>query len=100
MQTSLEASEIEMLIMKDFHPENKSLIFPKESGVLDPYKNELHLLDEQQTLEEVNARFTQQHLVRVFPCLIRIALQLSGSPSLFTHFLFPSHWFCWEGAFE
>lgn len=63
MQTSLEASEIDMLIMKDFHPENKSLIFPKESGVVDPYKNELHLLDEQQTLEEVNARFTQQHLV-------------------------------------
>ncbi|KAG6420613.1 hypothetical protein SASPL_117148 [Salvia splendens] len=52
MQTSLEASEIEMLIIK---------ILPKESGVLDPIQNELHLLDEQQSLEEINARFTQHH---------------------------------------
>ncbi|XP_057797514.1 putative E3 ubiquitin-protein ligase RING1a isoform X2 [Salvia miltiorrhiza] len=66
MQTSLEASEIEMLIIKDFHPVNNSAILPKpkESGALDPSQNELHLLDEQQTLEEINARFTQHHLVR------------------------------------
>ncbi|XP_042037689.1 putative E3 ubiquitin-protein ligase RING1a isoform X1 [Salvia splendens] len=63
MQTSMEASEIEMLIIKDFHPVNNSLILPKESGALDPNQNELHLLDEQQTLEEINARFTQHHLV-------------------------------------
>ncbi|XP_057797515.1 putative E3 ubiquitin-protein ligase RING1a isoform X3 [Salvia miltiorrhiza] len=65
MQTSLEASEIEMLIIKDFHPVNNSAILPKpkESGALDPSQNELHLLDEQQTLEEINARFTQHHLV-------------------------------------
>ncbi|KAL1562671.1 RING-type E3 ubiquitin transferase [Salvia divinorum] len=63
MQTSLEASEIEMLIIKDFHPVNNSTILPKESGVLDPSQNELHLLDEQQTLEEINAGFTQHHLV-------------------------------------
>lgn len=62
MQTSLEASEIEMLIIKDFQPVNNSLILPKESGVL-AHQNELHLLDEQQTLEEIYARFTQQHLV-------------------------------------
>ncbi|XP_047967619.1 putative E3 ubiquitin-protein ligase RING1a isoform X3 [Salvia hispanica] len=63
MQTSMEASEIEMLIIKDFHPVNNSQILPKESGALDPNQNELHLLDEQQTLEEINARFTQHHLV-------------------------------------
>ncbi|KAH6795409.1 hypothetical protein C2S51_036395 [Perilla frutescens var. frutescens] len=63
MQTSLEASEIEMLIIKDFQPVNNSLILPKESGVLDPYQNEMHLLDEQQTLDDIYARFTQQHLV-------------------------------------
>ncbi|KAL1567389.1 RING-type E3 ubiquitin transferase [Salvia divinorum] len=63
MQTSLEASEIEMLIIKDFHPVNNSLILPKEFGAFDPNQNELHLLDEQQTLEEINARFTQHHLV-------------------------------------
>ncbi|KAG6423652.1 hypothetical protein SASPL_114054 [Salvia splendens] len=62
MQTSLEASEIEMLIIKDFHPVNNSTILAKESGVLDPSQNELHLLDEQQTLEEINARFTQHRL--------------------------------------
>ena len=60
----MEASEIEMLIIKDFHPVNNSQILPKESGALDPNQNELHLLDEQQTLEEINARFTQHHLVR------------------------------------
>lgn len=73
MQTSLEASEIEMLIVQDFHPVNNSSILPKESGVLDPSQNELHLLDEQQTLEEINARFTQHHLVRPVPRLIHKA---------------------------
>lgn len=64
MQTSLDASEIEMLIIKDYHPVNNSLIQPaKESVVLDPSQNEFHLLDEQQTLEEINTRFTQHHLV-------------------------------------
>lgn len=67
MQTSVEGSEIEMLIIKDFHPVNNSLIFTKESSNLDFYQNELQLLDEHQTLEEIHARFTQQHLVRLFP---------------------------------
>lgn len=66
MQTSLDASEIEMLIIKDYHPVNNSLVRPtKESVVLDPSQNEFHLLDEQQTLEEINTRFTQHHLVRL-----------------------------------
>lgn len=60
MQTSSETSDIEMLIIKDLNPVNDSLVIPK-----DPSQNELHLLDEQQTLEEINTRFTQHHLVRL-----------------------------------
>ncbi|KAH6775251.1 hypothetical protein C2S52_012812, partial [Perilla frutescens var. hirtella] len=80
VQVFLGASEIDMLIIKKFQPVNNSLILPKESGVLDPYQNELHLLDEQQTLAEISATFTQQYLVRLVPYLIREALQFSDSP--------------------
>lgn len=56
------------------------MILPKEAGVLDPSQNELHLLDEQQTLEEIIARFTQHHLVRPVPRLIHKSSQISNSP--------------------
>ncbi|KAK6133441.1 hypothetical protein DH2020_032809 [Rehmannia glutinosa] len=63
MQTSVGASEIEMLIIKDFHPVNNSLISTKESCVFNPCNYELQLLNEHQTLEEIHAGFNEQNLV-------------------------------------
>ncbi|EYU43383.1 hypothetical protein MIMGU_mgv1a006047mg [Erythranthe guttata] len=58
MQTSVEASEIEMLVIKDYHR-------PKGSSVLNPcHNNELQLLNDDQTLDEINTKFTQRNLVR------------------------------------
>ncbi|KAI3456242.1 hypothetical protein Pfo_012905 [Paulownia fortunei] len=66
MQTSMEASEIEILIIKDFHPVNNSLSFINELAVLNPCHNELQLLNEHQTLGEIHASFTQQNLVLAY----------------------------------
>ncbi|PIN07391.1 putative E3 ubiquitin ligase [Handroanthus impetiginosus] len=60
MQTSMEATEIEILMVKDFHPVNNS---SNELGVLNPCHNELQLLNEHQTLGEIHANYTQQNLV-------------------------------------
>ncbi|KAL8519524.1 hypothetical protein ACS0TY_010449 [Phlomoides rotata] len=59
MQTSMEAGEVEILIVKDFHPVNKS-------GILNPSNNELQVLDEYQTLGEIYGSFTQQNLVLAY----------------------------------
>ncbi|KAG8365503.1 hypothetical protein BUALT_Bualt18G0111800 [Buddleja alternifolia] len=65
MQTSIEASGIEMLMMKDFYyPANNSLVF--KSGVLNPSQYELLLLEEHQTLKEIHEKFTQQNLVLAY----------------------------------
>ncbi|XP_047972451.1 putative E3 ubiquitin-protein ligase RING1a [Salvia hispanica] len=63
MQTSTEASEIEILIIKDFHPVNNSSIIKNEPGILNACHNELQLLNENQTLGEIHGSFTQQNLV-------------------------------------
>lgn len=67
MQTSMEASEVEILIIKDSHPVNKSSSFHNEFGVLNPCHNELQLLNEHQILGEIHGSFTQQNLVRFIP---------------------------------
>ncbi|XP_073029742.1 putative E3 ubiquitin-protein ligase RING1a [Primulina eburnea] len=62
-QTSLEASEIEILIVKDFHPVNNTSSLKKEPGLSNPGYNELELLNDHQILGIVHAHFTQQNLV-------------------------------------
>ncbi|XP_075487084.1 putative E3 ubiquitin-protein ligase RING1a isoform X1 [Primulina tabacum] len=62
-QTSLEASEIEILMVKDFHPVNNTSSLKKEPGLSNPCYNALELLNEHQTLGIVHAHFTQQNLV-------------------------------------
>ncbi|KAL0328868.1 UNVERIFIED_CONTAM: putative E3 ubiquitin-protein ligase RING1a [Sesamum calycinum] len=66
MQTSVEASDIEMLMVQDFHPVNNSSTFIMEPAILNPCQNELQLLNEHQTLEEIHARFTEQNLVLAY----------------------------------
>lgn len=63
----MAASEIEMLIVKDYHPAINSSILTKESGSLNPSQNELHSLNENETLAEILARFAQHNVVRLFP---------------------------------
>ncbi|KAL2467276.1 putative E3 ubiquitin-protein ligase RING1a [Abeliophyllum distichum] len=66
MQTSMEATEIEMLVIKDIHPTNNSSSFRKGFGIINPCNNEMLLLKEHQTLEEIHASFTQQNLVLAY----------------------------------
>ncbi|KAL7089002.1 hypothetical protein ACP275_13G161900 [Erythranthe tilingii] len=66
MQTSMEASEIEILIVKDFHPLNNSQSFKNKLGVVNPVQNELRLLNEHQMLGEILASFTEQNLVLAY----------------------------------
>ncbi|KAL0321257.1 UNVERIFIED_CONTAM: putative E3 ubiquitin-protein ligase RING1a [Sesamum radiatum] len=66
MQTSVEASDIEMLMVQDFHPVHNSSTLIMEPAILNPCQNELQLLNEHQTLEEIHARFTQQNLVLAY----------------------------------
>ncbi|KAH6790605.1 hypothetical protein C2S51_005611 [Perilla frutescens var. frutescens] len=66
MQTSMEASEVEILIIKDSHPENNSSSFKNEPGVLNACHNELQLLNEHQTLGEIHGSFTQHNLVLAY----------------------------------
>ncbi|KAL3851338.1 hypothetical protein ACJIZ3_013220 [Penstemon smallii] len=61
MQTSMEASEIEILLINKNHPINSS--FKMEPDVLNPCHTELQLLDEHLTLGEIHANFIQQNLV-------------------------------------
>lgn len=56
----MEASEIEMFVIKDFHPTNNYSSFQKESDC----NNELQILTEDQTLGEIHASFTERNLVR------------------------------------
>lgn len=67
MQTSMEASEVEILIIKDFHPVNNSSSLKNEPGILNACHNELQLLNEHQMLGEIHGSFTQQNLVRFVP---------------------------------
>ncbi|KAL6535300.1 hypothetical protein OROMI_026674 [Orobanche minor] len=55
MHTSTEADRIEILIVKDFDPVNNTSSFKGGLGILDPCHNELQLLNEHQTLEEIYA---------------------------------------------
>ncbi|KAK4439965.1 putative E3 ubiquitin-protein ligase RING1a [Sesamum alatum] len=63
MQTSMEVSEIEILIVKDFHPVNNALSFKNQLVILNPCQHEFQLLSEHQTLGEIHAIYTQQNLV-------------------------------------
>lgn len=64
VRTSMEAAEIEMLVIKDIHPTMNSSSFGKGFSIINPYNNEMHLLKEHQTLEEIQVNYTQQNLVR------------------------------------
>ncbi|KAG8385529.1 hypothetical protein BUALT_Bualt03G0054700 [Buddleja alternifolia] len=75
MQTSLEASEIEILIVKDSHPVNDDSSFRDKPGVLNLCHNELQLMNEHQTLGEIHTTFIQQNLVLAY----RRKVQGSGS---------------------
>ncbi|CAI9755165.1 unnamed protein product [Fraxinus pennsylvanica] len=66
MRTSMEATEIEMLVIKDIHPTINSSSFGKGFSIINPYNNEMHLLKEHQTLEEIHASYTQQNLVLAY----------------------------------
>lgn len=77
----MEASEIEILMVKDFHPVNTSLSFENKLGLVNPSNspshnelqllNKLQLLNEHQTLEEIHASSTEQkNLVRFIPFVI------------------------------
>ncbi|KAL0398569.1 UNVERIFIED_CONTAM: putative E3 ubiquitin-protein ligase RING1a [Sesamum radiatum] len=66
MQTSMEVGEIEILIVKDFHPVNNPLNFRNQLLILNPCDHELQLLSEHQTLGEIHASFTQQNLVLAY----------------------------------
>ncbi|CAA2954196.1 E3 ubiquitin- ligase RING1a isoform X1 [Olea europaea subsp. europaea] len=61
-RTSMEASEIEMFVIKDFHPTNNYSSFQKESDC----NNELQILTEDQTLGEIHASFTERNLVLAY----------------------------------
>ncbi|KAL0353064.1 UNVERIFIED_CONTAM: putative E3 ubiquitin-protein ligase RING1a [Sesamum angustifolium] len=65
MQTSMEVGEIEILIVKDFHPINNPLNFKNHLVIINPCDHELQLLSEHQTLGEIHANFTQQNLAHV-----------------------------------
>ncbi|KAK4399139.1 putative E3 ubiquitin-protein ligase RING1a [Sesamum angolense] len=65
MQTSMEVGEIEILIVKDFHPINNPLNFKNHLVIINPCDYELQLLSEHQTLGEIHANFTQQNLAHV-----------------------------------
>ncbi|KAL8460474.1 hypothetical protein ACS0TY_032133 [Phlomoides rotata] len=62
MQTSMEASEVEILIKKGFHAVNDSSTIENKSGILNSCNNEFQLLNEHQTLGEIYGSFTQQNL--------------------------------------
>ncbi|CAA3013489.1 Putative E3 ubiquitin-protein ligase RING1a [Olea europaea subsp. europaea] len=66
VRTSMEATEIEMLVIKDIHPTMNSSSFGKGFSIINPYNNEMHLLKEHQTLEEIQANYTQQNLVLAY----------------------------------
>ncbi|CAA0817875.1 Putative E3 ubiquitin-protein ligase RING1a [Striga hermonthica] len=66
MQTSTEADRIEILIVKDIPPVNITSSFKGELGIVDPCLNEMQLLNEDQTLGEIHANFTQQNLVLAY----------------------------------
>ncbi|XP_057764465.1 putative E3 ubiquitin-protein ligase RING1a isoform X2 [Salvia miltiorrhiza] len=66
MQTSTEASEVEILIIKDFHPVNNTSSFKNEPSILNACHSELQLLNEHQTLGEIHGSFTQQNLVLAY----------------------------------
>ncbi|XP_022878111.1 putative E3 ubiquitin-protein ligase RING1a [Olea europaea var. sylvestris] len=65
-QTSMVASEIEMFLIKDFHPTTSYSICQKESNNKNLCNNELQMLTEHQTLEEIHASFTQRNLVLAY----------------------------------
>lgn len=66
MQTSMDASEVEILIVKDLHPVHNLSSLKNKSGILDACHNELQLLNEHQTLGEIHESFTQQNLVLAY----------------------------------
>ncbi|KAL2494992.1 putative E3 ubiquitin-protein ligase [Forsythia ovata] len=66
MQTSMEASEIEMFVIKDFCPTNSSSSFHKASSTINPCNNEWQMLTEHQTLGEIHGSFTEQNLVLAY----------------------------------
>ncbi|KAL3851339.1 hypothetical protein ACJIZ3_013221 [Penstemon smallii] len=86
MQTTMEASEIEILLINKNHPINSS--FKLEPDVLNPCHNELQLLNEHLTLGEISANFIQQNLVKFFPCLTEKVELLKIFISIFSFFRF------------
>ncbi|KAG6419170.1 hypothetical protein SASPL_121382 [Salvia splendens] len=81
MQTSTETSEIEILIIKDFHPVNNSSSIKNEPGILNACHNELQLLNENQTLGEIHGSFTQQNLVIAYRQKVQGAYVAADFPS-------------------
>ncbi|CAI9756470.1 unnamed protein product [Fraxinus pennsylvanica] len=65
-QTSMEASDIEMFVIKDFHPTTNYSICQKESNTTNPCNNELQMLTQHQTLAEIHASFTKRNLVLAY----------------------------------
>ncbi|PIN08587.1 Ubiquitin--protein ligase [Handroanthus impetiginosus] len=61
-QTSVEASEIEMLLVKGYCPVYKNSIRQMDSGIVDPSEYELLLLDEHMTVEEIHMTFYELNL--------------------------------------
>lgn len=70
LQTALQANEIEIYLVKEFHSKlNIQTSF--NSPLIDPCKDKLQVLNEQETLSGLQAQnFSQGYLVRhIFPKL-------------------------------
>ncbi|XP_051128782.1 putative E3 ubiquitin-protein ligase RING1a [Andrographis paniculata] len=66
MQTSMDASGIEILIAKDFQPGNSGSSFNNNHGILNLSENELQLLNVHQTMQEIHGSFTRPNLVLAY----------------------------------
>ncbi|CAK9181840.1 unnamed protein product [Ilex paraguariensis] len=72
IQTSMPADEVEMLLVKEFHsnlnPSTSSSVLISRCRIMDPCKDELHALEEHETLVGLQARFnfSQRHVLLAF----------------------------------
>ncbi|KAM7500773.1 hypothetical protein LguiA_025187 [Lonicera macranthoides] len=65
LQTAVQADEVEMLLVKEPHSKLNPTVSPPMPGIIDPCKDEMHMLEEHETLLELQTmcNFNQRHLI-------------------------------------
>lgn len=68
LQTAVQADEVEMLLVKEPHSKLNPTVSPPMPGIIDPCKDEMHMLEEHETLLELQTMcsFNQRHLVSFY----------------------------------